>query len=122
MAREKEKRTDRDVAVGALEHLVHALGAERGPEDPSDGFPGGNVGLMSFEASQSGLLSLLFDNDEWPPELVERQRHFFTGGDPSAVPIGLREECGSFERSRATKMAEVGRNERGLVFAPSFSC
>ncbi|GMN49085.1 hypothetical protein TIFTF001_018263 [Ficus carica] len=98
------KRTDGDVAVGALEHLVHALGAERGAEDASNGFAGGNVGLLSIEASQSGLLVLLFDYNERPPELVERQRHFFTGGgDPSEVPVGLRERGKSVEDLRETK-------------------
>ncbi|RWW14300.1 hypothetical protein BHE74_00045735 [Ensete ventricosum] len=39
--------TDDDVAVGALEHLVHNHGAKRGAEDPGDGLPSGDVGPLS---------------------------------------------------------------------------
>lgn len=81
-AREREREgemkllTDGDFTIGALEHLVHALGSERGPEDPSDGFASGNVGFLSIEASQSGLLLLLPQYYEWPPILIECERHF----------------------------------------------
>ena len=74
--RDRERRTDGDVTVGALEHLVHALGAERGLEDASDGLGGGDVGLLSVEASEARLMFLLLYDNERPPELVERQRHF----------------------------------------------
>lgn len=70
-----EKLTDGDLAVGALKHLVHAFGSERGAEDFGDGLAGGNVGLLSIEASQSGLLLLLPQDYEWPAELIESQRH-----------------------------------------------
>lgn len=68
--------TDGDVPVGALKHLVHAFGAERGAEDAGDGLSGGDVGLLSIQTSQPSLLLLLLEYDERPPELVERQRHF----------------------------------------------
>jgi hypothetical protein len=48
-------RTDGDVAVGGLEHLVHALGSKRGAEDPRDGLAGGNVGLLRVEATEVRL-------------------------------------------------------------------
>lgn len=67
--------TDGDVAVGGLEHLVHALGAERGAEDAGDGLAGGDVGLLGVEAAQPRLLLLLTQDDEGAAELVEGQRH-----------------------------------------------
>ena len=68
-------RTYGDVAVGGLEHLVHALGSERGAEDPRDGLAGGDVGLLRVEAAQARLLLLLPEDDEGAPELVEGERH-----------------------------------------------
>lgn len=58
-----------------MKHLVHAFGAERGSEDASDGFTGGDVGLLSIETSQSALLLLLLQDEERPSVLVESQRH-----------------------------------------------
>jgi len=68
-------RTYGDVAVGGLEHLVHALGPERGAEDPRDGLARGDVGLLRVEPAQARLLLLLPEDDEGPPELVEGERH-----------------------------------------------
>jgi hypothetical protein len=47
--------TDGVVAVGGLEHLVHALGSERGAGDPRDGLASGNVGLLRVEATKARL-------------------------------------------------------------------
>jgi hypothetical protein len=68
---------DGDVAVRALKHFVHAFRAERGTEDASDGFAGGDVSFLSIETSQSTLLLLLLEDNEGPSELVESQSHFF---------------------------------------------
>ena len=70
------KRTDGDVSVRSLEHLVHSLGSERGTEDPSHRFAGGDIGFLSIDASETRLLILLSQYNERTPELVERQRHF----------------------------------------------
>ena len=59
-----------------MEHLIHALGSERGSEDPGDRFASRNVGLMGFDPSQPRFLLLLFYYNEGPPVLVESQRHF----------------------------------------------
>lgn len=67
--------TDGDVAVGGLEHLVHALGPEGGAEDARDGLAGGDVGLLRVEPLQPRLLLLLPEDDEGPPVLVEGERH-----------------------------------------------
>ena len=74
--RSEKLLTDGDVAVGALEHLVHAFGAEGGSEDASDGFAGGDVGFLSVQTSKSALLLLFLQDYERPSELVESQRHF----------------------------------------------
>ena len=92
-------RTYGDVAVGGLEHLVHALGSERGAEDPRDGLGSGDVGLLRVEAAQARLLLLLPEDDEGAPELVEGERHGRRpvdrrGGGGGGV------ECGRGRRSR----------------------
>jgi hypothetical protein len=48
-------RTDGVITVGGLEHLVHALGSERGAEDQRDGLVSGNVGLLRVEATEARL-------------------------------------------------------------------
>lgn len=71
-----EALTDGDVAVGALEHLVHAFRPERGSENTSDGFTGGDVRFLSIETSKPAFRLLLLQDYERPSVLVESQRHF----------------------------------------------
>ena len=112
----KKRRTDGDVAVGALEHLVHAFGTKRGFEDASDGFSGGNVGLLSFESSQPRLLLLLFDDYEWPPELVESERHFWFHFTvlPDLSPKNAKQKS---ERERRSSEKNQGVFEKALTLS-----
>ena len=55
----KKKRTDRHVAVRALQHLVHALGPQRGAQDAGHGLAGLDVGLHRVQAGDAGLGVLL---------------------------------------------------------------
>ena len=52
---------DGDVAIGRLEHLVHALGPQRGAEHARDGLGSADVGLDSVDAADAGL-AVLFLN------------------------------------------------------------
>ena len=72
----KWELTNGDVAVGALEHFVHAFGAERGAEDASDVLGGGDVGFLSIQPSQPRLLLLLLQDYERPSVFIESQRHY----------------------------------------------
>lgn len=77
--------TDGDVTVGALKYLIHAFRSKRGSEDPRHGFTGGNVGLLSIEATQSGFLLLLPYYNERASEFIEGQRHCCTNSDLTQI-------------------------------------
>mmetsp|Transcript_27203 Transcript_27203/g.92600 ORF Transcript_27203/g.92600 Transcript_27203/m.92600 type:complete len:580 (+) Transcript_27203:51-1790(+) len=66
---------DRDVAVGAHHHLVHALGAQGRAQDVAHGPRGHDVVLLRLQALDAALLLLLLQDDEGPPVLVEDHRH-----------------------------------------------
>eukprot|EP00962_Isochrysis_galbana_P018199 scaffold5240_cov116-Isochrysis_galbana.AAC.7 len=64
---------DGHVAVGRLEHLVHALWAQRRLEDVADRLGGKDVGLLRLKALHTALGVAFLDDDEGPAILVERQ-------------------------------------------------
>jgi hypothetical protein len=51
--------TDGDVAVWALQHLVHALGPQRGAQRARDSLGGQDVGLDGLDAAHARLAALL---------------------------------------------------------------
>jgi len=56
----RKKLTYGDISVRSLKHFFfHALGTERGSENPSHCFTSGNVGLLSIDALKTSLLILL---------------------------------------------------------------
>jgi len=118
-ARKLVELTDGDVAVGALEHLVHAFGAEGGAEDPGDGFAGGDVGFLSIQTSESALLLLPLEDYERPSELVESQRHF--DGSISSFSVTQKEQSRrrrkEEEEERAKTLLSPNPN---LLYASSF--
>jgi hypothetical protein len=101
--------TDDDVAIGGLEHLVRALGAERGAEDPRDGLARADVGLLRVEPPQARLLLLLPQDDEGAPELVEGERH---GRRSVRIRGGRGEVGGGGGAGGGARVVECGRGGR----------
>ena len=68
------KLTDGDISIRTLNHFVH--GAKRSPKDSCNRFGSHDVGFLSIQTTDPRFLLLFFDDDERPPELVERERPF----------------------------------------------
>mmetsp|Transcript_27580 Transcript_27580/g.60247 ORF Transcript_27580/g.60247 Transcript_27580/m.60247 type:complete len:315 (-) Transcript_27580:172-1116(-) len=66
---------DANVAVPALQHLVHPLRAKGRPQDARNSLCRCDVLLLCRNAFDPGLCPLLLDNDERPAILVESERH-----------------------------------------------
>jgi len=119
-ARKFVELTDGDVAVGALEHLVHAFGTEGGTEDPRDGFAGGDVRFLSVQTSESALLLLFLQDYERPSELVESQRHFYRSISSSLLHRTNNRKEEMEEEERAKTLLSPNPNLLLCYFLPTF--
>lgn len=81
--------TDADIAIAALQHLVHALGAERAPEDAGNRLGCLNVGFLSINASQALLLFLLLQRQHQRRACVTSSTQGLSGNAAEMGPLTL---------------------------------
>jgi len=117
------KRTDGHVPVRALHHLVHALRAQRGTQDPGHGLAGLDVGLDRVQAGDTGLGVLLLANGDGGREKmgVCGQRGVFETAEACcarrAIVLALpRERLGAGACAAGGCVARATARERAVFF------